>query len=80
MKAADVMIKDIITVKPDSSVTKAAVSLGTRDSARVEIVHGLESGQMVVRAGHQKLFDGAKVMPVNSMGDSGGAPAGSAAR
>ena len=32
----------------------------------VEVVKGLESGTNVVRAGHQKLFEGAKVMPMPS--------------
>ena len=31
----------------------------------VEVVSGLEDGMQVIRAGHQKLFDGAKVMPIN---------------
>ena len=70
----------VFLVKADSTVTKAAVTLGTRDSARVEILHGLNAGQQVVRAGHQKLYEGAHVMPVNSMADAGGGSAGSAAR
>ncbi|HTO90199.1 MAG TPA: efflux RND transporter periplasmic adaptor subunit [Candidatus Sulfotelmatobacter sp.] len=71
----------VFLVKRDSTVSKAPVRLGTRDSARVEILHGLEAGQVVVRAGHQKLYDGAHVMPVGAAGDSGGGPAsGSAAR
>jgi membrane fusion protein (multidrug efflux system) len=64
----------VFVVKADSSVTKAMVTLGTRDSSRVEIVHGLEPGQKVVRAGHQKLYEGAHVMPVG-----GDAPAAAAA-
>jgi membrane fusion protein (multidrug efflux system) len=54
----------VYVVQPDSTVAKTPVRLGTRDSMRVEIVAGLEPGQRVVRAGHQKLFPGAKVMPV----------------
>jgi hypothetical protein len=34
----------------------------------VEVVEGLEPGAQVVRAGHQKIFEGAKVMPVTSQG------------
>jgi membrane fusion protein, multidrug efflux system len=55
----------VYVVKADSSVVRTAVQLGTRDSSRVEIVHGLEAGQRVVSAGHQKLFDGAHIMPVS---------------
>jgi membrane fusion protein (multidrug efflux system) len=53
-------------VKPDSTVTRSALTLGTRLSDVVEVVKGLEPGQMVVRTGHQKLFEGAKVIPVAS--------------
>jgi membrane fusion protein (multidrug efflux system) len=61
----------VYVVKPDSTVARTVISLGTRDSSSVEVRTGLEPGVLVVRTGHQKLFDGAKVMPVMS-----GAPAG----
>jgi len=64
----------VFIVKPDSSVAKVAVSLGSRDSARVEVLHGLESGQTVVRTGHQKLFDG--MMGGGGPGGPGGAAPG----
>jgi hypothetical protein len=32
----------------------------------VEILNEVEPGTMVVRAGHQKLFPGARVMPIPS--------------
>jgi hypothetical protein len=32
----------------------------------VEVVGGLREGMSIVTAGHQKLFPGAKVIPVNS--------------
>ena len=64
----------VYVVKADSSVARTAVTLGTRDSSRVEVIHGLEAGQSVVRAGHQKLYDGAHVMPIG-----GGPPPGAAA-
>jgi membrane fusion protein (multidrug efflux system) len=60
-------------VKQDSTVTKSALVLGTRLSDVVEVVKGLEPGQFVVRAGHQKLFEGAKIKPTQS-----GAPAAGA--
>ena len=56
----------VFVVKPDSTVAKAAIQIGTRDSSRVEVVRGLEPGQRVVSAGHQKLYEGAHVMPVVS--------------
>jgi hypothetical protein len=40
-------------------------------SGIVEVVQGLEAGMQVVRAGHQKLFDGAKVIPMMSQGAQG---------
>jgi hypothetical protein len=57
------------------------VTLGTRLSDVVEVVQGLEPGQRVVRAGHQKLYETAKVIPIESQGGGagGGAPAGATA-
>lgn len=62
----------VYTVGADSTVALAPVGLGTRLANLVEITQGLENGQIVVSSGHQKLFPGAKVMPVG-----GGAEAGS---
>ena len=56
----------VYVVKPDSTVTKQALELGTRMPEMVEVVKGLEPGARVVRAGHQKLFEGARVVPVAS--------------
>jgi len=53
-------------VKADSTVTRSALTLGTRLTDVVEVVKGLSPGQTIVRTGHQKLFEGAKVIPVNS--------------
>jgi membrane fusion protein (multidrug efflux system) len=52
----------VYVVKPDSTVTRAVLSLGTRLSDVVEVTDGLGDGAVVVRAGHQKLFEGSKVM------------------
>ncbi len=54
----------VYVVKKDSTVSQVAVTLGTQLADVVEIVNGLAPGSTVVRAGHQKLFDGARVMPI----------------
>lgn len=54
----------VYVVRPDSVVTRAPVTLGSRLPETVEVTTGLDAGQTVVRAGHQKLYEGAKVMPV----------------
>ncbi len=69
----------VFAVKPDSSVTRLAVQLGTRTAEVVEVLSGLTPGMMVVRAGHQKLFEGAKVMPIRGGGAPGPAAAGQGA-
>ncbi len=64
----------VYVIKPDSVVTRTPVGLGTRLADVVEVVEGLADGQQVVRAGHQKLFEGARVMPLDLSGggDSNG--------
>lgn len=54
----------VYTIQPDSTVQRRSVALGTRLSDVVEIVGGVSAGDRVVRAGHQKLFPGAKVNPI----------------
>lgn len=54
----------VYVIKPDSVVTRTPVVLGTRLVDVVEVNEGLEQGQQVVKAGHQKLYEGAKVAPV----------------
>lgn len=56
----------VFVVKKDSSVVTTPVTLGLQTAKIVEVVNGLQNGMQVVKAGHQKLFDGAKVIPVNS--------------
>jgi membrane fusion protein, multidrug efflux system len=68
----------VYVVKSDSTVTRQAVVLGTRDSLRAEVSQGLKPGDRVVRAGYQKLFEGAHVMPVPSTA-AGGPGEGAAA-
>ena len=64
----------VYVVKADSTVARRAVKLGTRLTDVVEVVQGLEPGERVVAAGHQKLFDTAHVIPIQSQGAGGGAP------
>ncbi|HVO73457.1 MAG TPA: efflux RND transporter periplasmic adaptor subunit [Ignavibacteriaceae bacterium] len=56
----------VFVVKPDSSVARVPITMGLQLPKVVEVVHGLEAGGQVVSAGHQKLFDGAKVIPIAS--------------
>lgn len=63
----------VYVVRPDSTVGRTAVELGTRLAAAVEVRSGLEPDQDVVLAGHQKLYEGAKVAPVGGPGAEGGA-------
>jgi membrane fusion protein (multidrug efflux system) len=60
----------VYVIKPDSVVSRTVVSLGTRLSDVVEVLEGLHEGQQVVKAGHQKLYEGAKVMPVGGEPES----------
>ncbi len=53
-------------VNPDRTVARAVLTLGTRSAKSVEVLEGLKPGMVVVRAGHQKLFDGGKVFPMMS--------------
>ena len=53
-------------MKDDSTVTRTALTLGIRLPGTVEVLKGLDENMQVVRAGHQKLYEGAKVFPVSS--------------
>lgn len=57
----------VYVVKEDSSVAKTALRLGSRTRESVEVVSGIDETHMVVKAGQQKIFDGAKVVPVSSI-------------
>jgi len=69
----------VYLVKADSTVALTPVELGTRDSMQVEIVRGIEAGARVIRTGHQKLFPGAKVLPMPPAGPPGSQAAGAPA-
>lgn len=68
----------VFVVQPDSTVVRKPVKLGARQPGRVEIREGLQGGEKVVRAGHQKLFDGTKVSPVDATATPPGPAAGGA--
>jgi len=61
----------VYVVKADSTVTRSALTLGTRLANAVEVTKGLMPGTRIVRAGHQKLFEGAKVIPIVSQAAGG---------
>jgi membrane fusion protein (multidrug efflux system) len=69
----------VYLINADGTVSRTAVILGTRQPGSVEIRQGLSAGQKVVRTGHQKLYDGAKVMPAGQ-GGAGGHPGGAGAQ
>ena len=52
------------------------VTLGAQTNGLLQVLEGLDAGARVVRAGHQKLFEGAPVMPVTSQGAPAGAETG----
>jgi hypothetical protein len=47
-------------------VTRRALKLGVRTADYVEVTEGIAAAEVVVRAGHQKLHEGATVQPVQS--------------
>jgi membrane fusion protein (multidrug efflux system) len=56
----------VFVVKKDSTVTRVPIKLGIQLATVVEIDEGLKPGDIIVKAGYQKLFEGAKIMPVPS--------------
>jgi membrane fusion protein (multidrug efflux system) len=60
----------VYVVQEDSTVTQVPVTLGLQLSDVVEVVNGLQNGMQVVQAGHQKLFLGAKIIPLVMDSDS----------
>lgn len=65
----------VFRINPDSTVMQVPVKLGTRMAGTVEIIEGLEPGARVVSSGHQKLYPGAKVVPMMAGAPPAGAPA-----
>ena len=65
----------VYLVKPDSTVTAQAVTLGPDDGEKVAITKGLEPGQVVVTDGADRLKEGAKVTVTESGTQPNGQPA-----
>ena len=55
----------VYVVNTDSTVSKTSLTLGTRMADAVEVLQGIKSGMTIVRAGHQKLYEGARVQPIS---------------
>jgi membrane fusion protein, multidrug efflux system len=62
----------VFVVNADSTVKQVPITTGLQLSDVLEVTGGLEDGMQVVKAGHQKIFEGAKVMPVNTQQQSSG--------
>jgi membrane fusion protein (multidrug efflux system) len=71
----------VFVVNPDSTFQRAPVTLGTRLADAVEVTKGLQGGQRVVRAGHQKLVQfehlpvKMKIIPMESAPTAGASAA-----
>ncbi len=63
----------VFIVKADSTASRVPVTVGTRMADVVEIVEGLQADMIVVSAGHQKLYEGGKVLPLPHRGEHGDA-------
>jgi len=70
--------QSFVYVVAADTVSLRPIGIASRDSARVEVSHGLAPGDVVVRAGYQKLYPGAHVMAIPP-GGPGGGPAGGGA-
>jgi membrane fusion protein, multidrug efflux system len=77
--------QNFVYVVSADTVALRPIGIASRDSARVEVSRGLAPGDVVVRAGYQKLYPGAHVMAVSASGapgpgasGAGAAPAGAA--
>ena len=60
----------VYVVNADSTVKLTAITTGLQLADIVEVLQGLQPGMNVIQAGHQKVFEGAKVMPVNANTDA----------
>ena len=69
----------VYVVKADSTVERTPLTLGTRETDKVEVLSGVSNGARIVTAGHQKLFPGAKVIPTEAGAGGPGGPGGGGA-
>jgi membrane fusion protein (multidrug efflux system) len=66
----------VFTVQDDRA-TRRKVQLGQREAGKVEVLEGLTTGELVVRAGLQRMRDGVAVRmpePAGTSGPADGAP------
>ena len=56
----------------DGVANQRIVKIGDRKDGMVEITSNLSAGEEIVVAGQMKIFPGATVRPIQSMGDGGG--------
>jgi hypothetical protein len=68
-----------VYVVRDGSASKRRIQTGARSVGSVQVLAGLEGGELVVIEGTQKLRDGANVEVVESVNPSVRAAAGSVA-
>jgi membrane fusion protein, multidrug efflux system len=62
----------VFAVNADSTVRQVPITTGLQLSDVSEVLEGLEEGMQVIQAGHQKIFEGAKIIPINSQEFSDG--------
>jgi len=60
----------VYIVQKDSTVSQVPITLGLQLSDVVEVLNGLQNGMQVVQAGQQKLYPGAKIIPMIMESDS----------
>lgn len=70
----------VFLVKPDSTVTVRAVTIGTVEGNDSEITSGLQPGDQIVMTGVDKLQEGTKVVPHLGSDSGGSAPGGTPAK
>lgn len=56
----------VFTISPENVVKRLKVVIGRRRAGAVEVLEGLQEGDIVVKEGIQDLRDGAKVKVVNA--------------
>lgn len=66
----------VFVVDPDGTARERRVELGQRETGRVEVLSGVETGERVVVAGQQRLREGSPVELTGGSGDTGAADAG----